>query len=68
MIDYANITPILSLPTFTALIIGALVAARAYIEISDKKTQRKRERLGMREGMTPSQRAVQRYYDERKAG
>ena len=67
MIDYASITPMMSMTTFIAGFISVLIIGAALVEISEGKAKNKRKKVGEAKRLTPSQRAVQRYYDERGA-
>jgi len=67
MIDYASITPMMSMPTFIIGFISVLIIGAALVEISEGMAKNKRKKAGEAQGLTPSQRAVQRYYDERGA-
>lgn len=65
MIDYASITPIMSMTTFILGFIAALIIGAALVEISEGMAKNKRKKAGEARRLTPSQRAVKRYYDER---
>ena len=67
MIDYASITPMMSMTTFIAGFISVLIIGAALVEISEGKAKKRRKKLGGVKRLTPSQRAVQRYYDEKGA-
>ena len=67
MIDYASITPMMSMTTFIVGFISVLIIGAALVEISEGKAKNKRKKVGEAKRLTPSQRAVQRYYDERGA-
>lgn len=67
MIDYAGITPMMSMTTFIIGFIAVLIIGAALVEISEGMAENKRKKLGGAKRLTPSQRAVQRYYDERGA-
>lgn len=68
MIDYASIAPMMSLSTFIAGFIIVLLIARLgveLVEIYGKKkspSNRGNDRTSRR-GLTPSQKAIQRYYN-----
>ena len=68
MIDYTGIKPMMSMPTFAIGFITVLIIGVALVEISEGMAKNKRKKAGEAKGLTPSQRAVQRYYDERRAG
>ena len=67
MIDYASIKPMMSMTTFIIGFIAVLIIGAALVEISEGRAKNKRKKLGAKERLTPSQRAVKRYYDERGA-
>ena len=67
MIDYASITPMMTLSTFIIGFIAVLIIGAALVEISEGMAKNKRKKLGGAKGLTPIQRAVKRYYDERGA-
>ena len=67
MIDYASITPIMSMSTFINGFIVALIIGVAIVEIIEGMAEKRRKKLGAKERLTPSQRAVKRYYEERGA-
>ena len=67
MIDYASIKPMMSLSTFIVGFITVLIIGAALVEISEGKAKKRRKKLGAKERLTPSQRAVRRYYEERGA-
>ena len=67
MIDYASITPMMSMTTFIAGFISVLIIGASLIEISEGMAEKRRKKLGAEEMLTPSQRAVKRYYDEKGA-
>ena len=68
MIDYASIKPVMSLSAFVVGIIVILLAGRAIVELIELIEKRKspsnrgNDRTGER-GLTPSQKAIQRYYN-----
>ena len=68
MIDYASITPMMSMTTFIVGFIIVLTIGAALVEISEGMAKKRRKKLGAKERLTPSQRAVQRYYNERRTG
>jgi len=65
MIDYAGITPMMSMTTFIIGFITVLIIGAAIVEISESMAKNKRKKAGEAKMLTPSQRAVKRYYDER---
>lgn len=65
MIDYASIKPMMSLSTFIIGFITVLIIGAALVEISEGRAKKRWKKLGVKERLTPSQRAVKRYYDER---
>ena len=67
MIDYASIKPMMSMTTFIVGFISVLIIGAALVEISEGKAKKRRKKLGAKERLTPSQRAVRRYYEERGA-
>ena len=67
MIDYTSITPTMTLSTFIIGFIAVLIIGAALVEISEGMAKNKRKKAGEAKGLTPSQRAVKRYYDERGA-
>ena len=67
MIDYSSITPMMSMSTFITGFITVLIIGAAFVEISEGMAKKRRKKLGTKERLTPSQRAVKRYYDERGA-
>lgn len=67
MIDYAGITPMMSMTTFIIGFIAVLIIGAAIVEISEDMAKDKRKKAGEAKRLSPSQRAVQRYYDERGA-
>ena len=67
MIDYTSITPMMTLSTFIIGFIAVLIIGAALVEISEGMAKNKRKKLGGAKRLTPSQRAVKRYYDERGA-
>lgn len=67
MIDYASITPMMSLSTFIIGFISVLIIGATLVEISEGMAKNKRKKAGEARRLTPSQRAVKRYYDERGA-
>lgn len=68
MIDYVSITPMMSMTTFIVGFTAVLIIGAALVEISEGRAKKRRKKLGAEERLTPSQRAVRRYYEERKAG
>lgn len=66
MIVYANITPIMTLPTFIIGFIAVLTIGAAIAEISESMEEKRCKKLGAKERLTPSQLAVKRYYEERE--
>ena len=67
MIDYASTTPMVSMTTFITGFITVLIIGAALVEISEGMAKKRRKKAGEAKRLTPSQRAVQRYYDERGA-
>ena len=67
MIDYASITPMMSMTTFITVFITVLIIGASLVEISEGMAKNKHKKVGEAKRLTPSQRAVQRYYDERGA-
>lgn len=67
MVDYAGITPMMSMTTFIVGFIIVLTIGAALVEISEGMAKNKRKKAGEAKRLTPSQRAVKRYYDERGA-
>jgi len=67
MIDYASITPMMTLSTFIIGFISVLIIGVAIVEIIEGMAKNKRKKAGEKERLTLSQRAVKRYYDERGA-
>jgi len=68
MIDYASIKPMMPMSTFIIGFIAALIIGATLVEISEGMAKNKRKKLGGVKRLTPSQRAVKRYYDEKGAG
>lgn len=66
MIVYANITPMMTLPTFIIGFIAVLTIGAAIAEISESMETKRCKKLGAKERLTPSQLAVKRYYEERE--
>jgi len=67
MIDYSSITPMMSLSTFIIGFITVLIIGAALVEISEGMAEKRRKKAGEAKRLTPSQRAVKRYYGERGA-
>lgn len=67
MNDYASITPMMTLSTFIIGFITVLIIGASLVEISEGMAKKRRKKLGTKERLTPSQRAVKRYYEERGA-
>lgn len=67
MIDYASITPMMSMTAFITGFIAVFIIGAALVEISEGMAKNKRKKLDDKKYLTPSQRAVKRYYDERGA-
>ena len=68
MIDYASIKPMMSLSTFIVGFITVLIIGAALVEISEGCAKKRRRKLDAKRYLTPSQRAIKRYYDERRVG
>ena len=63
MIDYASIKPMMSMTTLMIGFIAVLIIGAAIVEISEGMANKRRKKLGEAKRLTPSQRAVQRYYE-----
>lgn len=74
MIDYASVTPMMSLSTFIVGIIAVLLAGRAIVELSELFEKRKSpQELGgvqasRQAQLSASQKAIQRYYNTYRKG
>lgn len=73
MIDYASIAPVMSLSTFIVGIIIVLLIGRAIVELSELIEKRKARGIGSsnpagkRRHLSPSQKAIQRYFKQKGA-
>lgn len=67
MTDYASIMPTMSMTTFIVGFIVVSIIGAALVELSEGKARNARKKLDDKKHLTPSQRAVERYYEERGA-
>mgnify|MGYP001229624845 CR=1 FL=1 len=70
MIDYSSIKPMMSLSTFIAGFLILLLIARAIVELAEYKKARQERgnvQASQRRHLSPSQKAIQRYYSRKGA-